>query len=86
MRREGYEFQVAAPQVIFQEEAGTKTEPYETLFVEVSSETQGRVMESLGARKGELQEIYNNDHTTKTTIPHTNTRPHGLLFTVYDRN
>ena len=65
MRREGYEFQVAAPQVIFKDTQEGKTEPYESLFVEVSSETQGKVMESLGARKGELQEMHSNDHTTK---------------------
>jgi GTP-binding protein len=54
MRREGYEFQIAAPQVIFKEESGTKTEPYENLFIEVATESQGKVMESIGSRKGEL--------------------------------
>ena len=54
MRREGYEFQVAAPEVIFKEENGTKVEPYEVLFIEVGTENQGKVMESLGSRKGEV--------------------------------
>ena len=65
MRREGYEFQVASPKVIFKEEGGTKTEPYENLFIEVDSNTQGKVMESLGARKGELQDMDIGEHTTK---------------------
>lgn len=65
MRREGYEFQVAAPKVIFKEENGTKTEPYENLFIEVDSENQGKVMESLGMRKAELKDMDIGDHTTK---------------------
>lgn len=65
MRREGYEFQIAAPQVIFREKEGTKTEPYEDLFIEVSAESQGKVMESIGSRKGELLDMELGEQITK---------------------
>ena len=58
MRREGYELAVSRPQVIFHEdENGTVTEPYETLMIDVEDQHQGKVMESLGDRRGELQEM-----------------------------
>ena len=65
MRREGYEFQISSPQVIFKEENGTKLEPYEKLFIEVSSENQGKIMETLGGRKAELQDMSNHNDTVK---------------------
>ncbi|MEE3003142.1 MAG: translational GTPase TypA [Pseudomonadota bacterium] len=65
MRREGYEFQVASPKVIFREHAGNKTEPYENLFIEVETDNQGKVMESLGSRKGEMKNMDIGEHTTK---------------------
>ncbi len=55
MRREGYEFQVSRPEVIFRtNEAGEKQEPYEEVFIETSSDTVGAVVEMLGKRKGEM--------------------------------
>lgn len=54
MRREGYEFQVSRPKVIFKEINGVKCEPMEYLVVEVPAEYVGSVMNKLGARKGEL--------------------------------
>ncbi|RAP32928.1 translational GTPase TypA [Candidatus Marinamargulisbacteria bacterium SCGC AG-439-L15] len=57
LRREGYEFQVSRPQVIIKEENGIKTEPYEELTIEVSEEHQGKVIEALGTRKGELKNM-----------------------------
>jgi len=58
MRREGFEIAVSRPQVIFREEEdGTKLEPYELLSLDVESQHQGKVMESLGDRRGELQEM-----------------------------
>ncbi|MBH8601609.1 translational GTPase TypA [Thermoactinomyces sp. CICC 23799] len=57
MRREGYEFQVSKPEVILKEENGIKLEPYEIVEIETSSEQQGAVVELLGKRKGQLQDM-----------------------------
>jgi GTP-binding protein len=57
MRREGYEFQVSKPEVILKEINGKKMEPMETVDIEVSSEYQGAVVELLGVRKGQLQDM-----------------------------
>ena len=57
MRREGYELAVSRPRVVFHEENGVKMEPYENLTVDVEDATQGAVMEDLGKRKGELQDM-----------------------------
>jgi GTP-binding protein len=57
MRREGYEMAVSRPRVVFHEENGVKMEPYENLTVDVEDATQGAVMEDLGKRKGELQDM-----------------------------
>ena len=57
MRREGYEFKVSTPHVIFKEENGVKMEPYERLVVDVPEEWMGSVMEKMGTRKGELQSM-----------------------------
>lgn len=54
MRREGYEFQVSRPKVIFKEINGVKCEPIEYLVVEVPDVYVGSVMNKLGARKAEL--------------------------------
>ncbi|MBU5269371.1 MAG: translational GTPase TypA [Clostridium cochlearium] len=54
MRREGYEFQVSKPNVIFKEENGKKLEPIEYLTIDVPEEYMGTVMEKLGPRKGEM--------------------------------
>ena len=54
MRREGYEFGVGTPKVIFKEIDGEKCEPMERLFIDVPSTCVGSVMESMGLRKGEL--------------------------------
>jgi len=58
MRREGYELQVAQPQVIFQfDEKGHKLEPFERVEIEVAEEYQGVVVETMGTRKGEMQDM-----------------------------
>ena len=57
MRREGYELAVSRPRVVFHEEDGVKLEPYENLTVDVEDTTQGGVMEELGKRKAELQDM-----------------------------
>ncbi|WP_234121064.1 translational GTPase TypA [Clostridium hydrogenum] len=54
MRREGYEFQVSKPMVIYKEENGKKLEPIEALTIDVPEEFMGVVMEKLGPRKAEL--------------------------------
>lgn len=58
MRREGFEFQVSRPEVIFREsDDGTKEEPFEKVFIESSSETIGAVIEMLGKRRGRMLEM-----------------------------
>lgn len=57
MRREGYEFQVSKPQVLFQVKEGKKYEPMELVTIDVSSEFVGAVIDKLGRRKGELVKI-----------------------------
>ncbi|WP_174615694.1 translational GTPase TypA [Virgibacillus ihumii] len=59
MRREGYELQLSKPQVIIKEIDGVKCEPYERVQVDVPEEYTGGVMESLGARKGEMLDMVN---------------------------
>ncbi|HEY5678729.1 MAG TPA: translational GTPase TypA [Pseudomonadales bacterium] len=62
MRREGYEVAVSRPRVIMKEEDGRLVEPYETITIDVDDEHQGKVMESLGERRGELQEMHPDGH------------------------
>ncbi len=58
MRRQGYEFQVSRPQVIYKnDEAGNLLEPMELLIVEVPESYVGAVMEKIGSRKGELENM-----------------------------
>ena len=57
MRREGYEIAVSRPRVITREENGVVLEPYEHVTADVEEQYQGKVMESLGARRGELEEM-----------------------------
>ena len=54
MRREGYEFQVSTPRVLFKDINGVKCEPMECLIVDVPDEYTGAVFQSMGERKGEL--------------------------------
>ncbi|MDE7439595.1 MAG: translational GTPase TypA [Clostridia bacterium] len=54
MRREGYEFQVSTPRVMFKEVNGVKMEPMEKLIVDVPDDATGAVFQSMGNRKGEL--------------------------------
>ena len=57
MRREGYEFQVSQPQVIYRTIDGTPCEPVETLVMDVPEEAVGGCIEKLGTRKGEMQNM-----------------------------
>lgn len=57
MRREGYELAVSRPRVVFKEIDGVRCEPFELLTCDVEDAHQGAVMEELGRRKGELQDM-----------------------------
>jgi GTP-binding protein len=61
MRREGYEFQVSKPEVIFHEENGVKMEPIELVEIEVGSDYQGPVVEMLGRRRGQMRDMTMHD-------------------------
>lgn len=97
MRREGYEFQVGAPRVLFRhDENGTLTEPFEEVVTDVPASAVGAVMEKLGARKGELTKMSNVGSRTRLEflIPSrglfgyrseflTDTRGEGILNTIF---
>ena len=69
MRREGYEFQVSRPKVIFKEIDGKKCEPIEELVVEVPNDYVGAVMSKIGERRGDLVSMDADDRgTTKLTF------------------
>ena len=62
MRREGYEFQVSRPQVVFKQKDGKTLEPMERLVIDVPEEFSGNVIEKLGSRKAQMENMYpNND-------------------------
>ena len=54
MRREGYEFSVGTPRVLYKEVDGVKCEPIERLIIDVPEESVGAVMDKIGQRKGEM--------------------------------
>src|SRR3546814_17827673 len=98
MRREGYELAVSRPRVVFKEENGVKLEPYELLTVDVEDAHQGGVMEELGRRKGDLQNM-ENDSRGRTRLEYripargligfqsafmTLTRGTGLMSHIFD--
>jgi GTP-binding protein len=65
MRREGYEFQVSRPTVLYQEKEGQRLEPYEKLTIDVSDDFSGKVIETLGVRKGQLIEMTQDGNRTR---------------------
>ncbi|MBD2102713.1 translational GTPase TypA [Leptolyngbya sp. FACHB-261] len=72
MRREGYEFQVSQPQVIYREVNGQPCEPYECLVMDVPTDTAGACIEKLGQRKSEMQDMMpggNNRTQLEFVIP-----------------
>jgi GTP-binding protein len=96
MRREGYEFQVGKPQVIFREVDGHREEPMEQVHVEVPEGYAGCVIEKLGARKGEMKNMRVEDGNAfmEFSIPTrgflgyrteflTDTRGSGILNTLH---
>ena len=61
MRREGYELAVSRPHVVIREIDGVKCEPFEMLTVDVEETNQGAVMEALGSRRGDLQDMVSDE-------------------------
>ena len=64
MRREGYEFAVSKPEVIYKEINGEKCEPYENLVIDVPEAYAGSCIERLSGRKGEMKEMNNSKGRT----------------------
>ncbi len=62
MRREGYELQVSQPEVIFKQEDGVRTEPFERLSIIVPNDYQGAVIEEVGRRKADLVSMNHTDN------------------------
>jgi len=78
MRREGYEFQVSKPEVIFHKaEDGSLLEPYEEVHIETSTETVGVVVEMLGGRRGRMMDLQDTGQGTTRLVYIAPTR--GLL-------
>jgi len=99
MRREGYEFQVSPPKVLYHtDESGKKMEPYELVVIDLPAESQGAVIERLSARKGELVQMHPQGDTRmrlEFRIPSrglfgyrseflSSTRGEGILNTIFD--
>ncbi|MGZ6255237.1 MAG: translational GTPase TypA [Candidatus Chromulinivorax sp.] len=57
LRREGYEFQVSRPEVIFKTVDGKKLEPYEVVTIDVSTQFIGKIIEAMGIRKGQMVDM-----------------------------
>ena len=78
MRREGYEFQVSRPEVIYHKaDDGALLEPYEEVHIETSSETIGAVVEMLGTRRGRMMDMQDAGQGTTRVVYIVPTR--GLL-------
>ena len=76
MRREGYEFAVGAPEVIFHMENGVKTEPWEEAVADVPDQLAGRVIELLGARSAQMTHM--ETHQGRTVV-HFDMPSRGLI-------
>ena len=98
MRREGYEIAVGKPRVVYREIDGQRCEPYEILTVDLEDDCQGTVMEELGRRRGELQNM-ESDGNGRTRLEYkipargligfqseflTMTRGTGLMAHIFD--
>ncbi len=68
MRREGYEFAVSKPEVIFKNINGEQCEPYENLMVDVPDEYAGSAIERLANRKGEMKDMKSSKGRTHLTF------------------
>jgi GTP-binding protein len=68
MRREGYEMQVSQPQVIFRDEGGQKTEPFEEVIIDTPSTYQGAIIERLGTRKFVMKDLKVHENQVRLTF------------------
>ena len=97
MRREGYEFQVSPPRVLYQEIDGKRCEPIERLVVDVPADSVGAVIEKLGQRKADMLEMtpVGNRMKVEFLIPArglfgyrndflTDTKGEGIMASVFD--
>ena len=97
MRREGYEFQVSPPRVLYQTIEGKRCEPIERLVCDVPAESVGAVIEKIGSRKGDLVEMtpVGNRMKLEFLVPSrglfgyrneflTDTRGEGIMASVFD--
>lgn len=97
MRREGYEFSVSTPKVLFKEIDGQRCEPIERLYIDVPETAMGAVMEKMGERKGDLVSMTPQGSRMKLEylIPArgllgyrneflTDTRGEGIMNSVFD--
>ncbi len=97
MRREGYEFQVSTPKVLFKEIDGVLCEPMERLTIDAPEDCVGSIMEKMGLRKGELTEMHPQGKRMRLefVIPSrglfgyrnefmTDTKGEGILNTLFD--
>ncbi len=66
MRREGYEFVISKPRVIFKDIDGVKNEPMENVHIEIPQEYSGTVIQELSRRKGEMRVLETNEHNITT--------------------
>lgn len=74
MRREGYEMQVAKPEVIFKTIDGKKCEPYEEVTIEIDSSFVGIITEEMGARHGEMTNTFTNEQNSTRMVYTISTR------------
>ncbi|MBP6870077.1 translational GTPase TypA [Candidatus Babeliales bacterium] len=65
LRREGYEFQVSRPEVIFKTIDGKKLEPYETVTIDVATQYIGKIIEAMGTRKGQMVDMREDGTMTR---------------------
>jgi len=97
MRREGYEFQVSTPRVLFKEIDGQTCEPVERVIMDIPESSMGAVMEKMGVRKGEFQHMANVGGRTRLEfiIPSrglfgyrseflTDTRGEGIINSIFE--
>ena len=98
MRRDGYEFQVSMPQVLYREIDGVKHEPIDRFVADVPEDCVGNVMSELGTRKGELVNMTSHGNRTKLEflIPSrglfgyksqflTDTKGEGIMSAVFEK-
>ncbi len=97
MRRDGYEFQVSMPRVLYKEIDGVKNEPIDRLVIDVPVDSVGNIMSAMGNRKGELVSMNSKETRTRLEflIPTrglfgyksqflTDTRGEGIMNAVFD--